>query len=165
MVQWGHCAMEEMWWLWHCVSIPVSKHWFLCPTYDKFLWTPWKNHRFNFTTKFNICPSCYLRCCKNYTWCHREETNVTHWDRNNMAAISQTAFSKRFLLKESLWVLIQIWLKFIPRGSVCNLSSSCRLFGDMPYLNQCWSSSQPHISITTPRWVKSITIANHCYRK
>ena len=118
---------------WHTVLSPICIHRFLCLTYDKSLCIPWKNHRFHFPTELNICPSCHLLCCKN-DCVTGEETNVTHWDRNNMAAILQTTFQIDF---PKVCVFIQISLKFIHNGPVCNLLSlvqtmACSLCGDKP---------------------------------
>ena len=43
---------------------------------------------------------------------------LTHWDRDQMTAVSQTTFLKRIFLNENVQISIKISLKFVPKGPI-----------------------------------------------
>ena len=46
---------------------------------------------------------------------------LTHWGRDNIAAISQTTLSNGFSLNKNVWISIKISLKFVPQGQIDNI--------------------------------------------
>ena len=52
---------------------------------------------------------------KERSWPEKQRQAIsTHWDRDKMAAVSQTTLSSAFLLKENVTISIKISLKFVP---------------------------------------------------
>ena len=49
------------------------------------------------------------------------ESILTHLPLDKMAAISQTTFSDAFFLNETLCILINISVKFVPKGPINNI--------------------------------------------
>ena len=95
---------------------------------------------------------------------------LTHWGRDNMAAISQTTFSNAFSWMK---ILIEISLKFVPRVPINNIPAlvqimAWRRLGDKPLSEQMMDSLPTHICVTRPQWV-NVCIHTHwlkhfCYR-
>ena len=44
--------------------------------------------------------------------------HLTHWGRDKIATISADGIFKCIFLKETVWILIRISLKFVPRGPI-----------------------------------------------
>ena len=66
--------------------------------------------------------------------------------------------SKCIFLNESIWILIKISLKFIPKGQINNIPSliqimACRLVGAKPLSEPMMVSLLTHISVIRPQWV------------
>ena len=59
---------------------------------------------------------------------------VTYWGRDNMAVISQTIFSHAFSWNESVWISINISLKFVPKGQINHIPALVQATSH--YLNQ-----------------------------
>ena len=75
---------------------------------------------------------------------------LSHWDRDNLTTISQTIFSNAFC-----WMIIQISLKFIPKGPIDNMPAliqilAWRRMATSHYLNQWWPSLLTHVCVTRP---------------
>ena len=75
---------------------------------------------------------------------------LSHWGRDNLTTISQTIFSNAFC-----WMIIQISLKFIPKGPIDNMPAliqilAWRRMATSHYLNQWWPSLLTHICVTRP---------------
>ena len=106
----------------------------------KSYWILWKNHRFNFPPELNICPSCYLLCCKNdsVSQCkkHIEAEQNCH-DFTDGISI----FMKESLYLETNFTVICSWasnLQYVIIGSGYVLSPNRRLAstwtnGDLVY--------------------------------
>ena len=82
---------------------------------------------------------------------------LTHWDRDDMDAITQTTFSSAFFWKKmfELWL---ISLKFAPKGSINNMSALVQIMvwchpGDKPLSEPMMVSLLTHICVTRPQWV------------
>ena len=60
-----------------------------------------------------------------------------------MAAISQTIFSDTFV-SEKFCILIEITLKFVPKGPIDHNPAVVYLMACRHYLNQCWPNSLVH---------------------
>ena len=90
---------------------------------------------------------------------------LTYWGLNQMIELLQTTYSDTFS-KENVWHLIQIWLKYVQRGTINSLwprdaiwwqgSTStlvqvmaCCLTAPSHYLIQCW------LIITEAHWCSS----------
>ena len=56
-------------------------------------------------------------------------------------------------LKENVWILIKISLKFVPKVAINNIPSLVQI---THYLNLWWPSLLPHICFTQPQWLKWI---------
>ena len=62
---------------------------------------------------------------------------LTHWSRDRMSTISQTAFFKRMSFNGNVWISIEISLKFVSKGPFDNRSAlfqimAWRRTGGMP---------------------------------
>ena len=72
-----------------------------------------------------------------------------YWGRDNMAAISQN-------LNEGIWILIEISLKFVPKGpmnpALVQIMAWCRP-GAKPLSEPMMASFSKHICITQSQWV------------
>ena len=78
---------------------------------------------------------------------------LTHWGRDNMAAIFQTTFSDAFT-----WMKIYEILKFVPKGSINNIPALGQIMawrrpGDKPLSEPMMDSLPTHICVTRPQWV------------
>ena len=66
---------------------------------------------------------------------------------------------KCIFLNENVWILTEISLKFVPKGSINNNPALFQVMawrrpGDKPLSEPMMVSSQTHICVTRPRWVK-----------
>ena len=89
------------------------------------------------------CMSMILLCCI-----------LTHWGQDKMAAIFQKTFSNGFS-----WILINISLKFVPRGPINNIPTLVQVMawrrpGDKPLSEPMMVNLLTHICVTRPQWVK-----------
>ena len=83
---------------------------------------------------------------------------LTHWGRDNMAAISQTTHSNAFKRIENVIIWIKISLKFVPKGPINNIPAlvqirAWRLPGDKPLSEAMMASLLMHICVTRSQWV------------
>ena len=65
---------------------------------------------------------------------------------------------KWIFLNENVWILINISLKFVPRGPINNIPTlvqvmACRRPGDKPLFEPMMVSLPTHICVTRPQWV------------
>ena len=84
-------------------------------------------------------------------------TNLTHWGRDKMAAISQTTLSNDFFRMKNVWIFIKISMKFVPKAPINNITSlvqimACRRPGDKPLSEPMMVSLLTHICVTRPQW-------------
>ena len=66
---------------------------------------------------------------------------------------------KCIFVNENVWIPIEISLKFVPKGSITNIPAfvqimAWRRLGDKPLSEPMMVSSQTHICVTRPQWVK-----------
>ena len=85
-----------------------------------------------------------------------------------MAAILAEDIFERIFLNENVRILIQISLKFVPKGPIDNKSILVQVMAGTEqatshYLNQCWPYSLTHICVTRPQWVNSIAALSGCW--
>ena len=89
----------------------------------------------------------YQYACDNYS---------THWGRDKMDNISQTAFSNVFSPRK-LFDSIKISFKFVPKGLIENNPTLAQIIGadqaNCRLLNQWWDSLLTHICIPRAQWV------------
>ena len=79
-----------------------------------------------------------------------------HWDRDKMDAISQMPIIKCIFLNENAWILINISLKFVPKGPINNIPAlvqkmARRCPGDEPLSEPMTVSLPTYICITRPQ--------------
>ena len=97
---------------------------------------------------------------------HQQYPMLTHWSRDNMAAISQTTLSSAFFVNENVIISIKISLKFVPKGPINNIPTLVQIMawrrsGDKPLSEQMMVSLLMHICITQPQWVNSLAFKRH----
>ena len=113
---------------------------------------------------------CLILCCcfvmVHFDW----QIFLTHWGRDQMDAISQTTLSNAFSwMNENVRILINISLKFVPKGLINNNPAlvqkmAWRRPGDKPLSEPMMVSSLTHICVTRPQWVKhQCSIAFMCH--
>ena len=84
-------------------------------------------------------------------------TVLTHWDRDEMAAIFQTAFSSAFS-----WIkMYEFRLGFVVKGPINNIPLLIRVMawhrtGDKPLPETMMVSLLTHLCVTRPQWVKLV---------
>ena len=69
---------------------------------------------------------------------------------------------KCIFLNENVWILIKVSLKFVPKGSIDNISALVKIMawrrpGDKPLFEPIMVSLPTHICVTQPQWVNSLT--------
>ena len=90
---------------------------------------------------------------------HCFECNLTHWGRNKMKVISLTTFFRCIFLKENVWILIKIPLKFVPKDPFNKIPAlvkimACRCSDNKPLSEPMMVSLPMQICVTRPQWVK-----------
>ena len=93
-------------------------------------------------------------------------SNLTHWDRDNMAAIIPDDIFKCIFLNETMWISTNISLKFVPKGPINNIPALGQIMawrrpGDKPLSEPMMVILLTHICVTWPHWVKQ---CNPCER-
>ena len=68
---------------------------------------------------------------------------------------------KCIFLNENIWISIKISLKFVPKGSINNISALVQIMawcrpGDKPLFEPMMVSLLTHICVTQPQWVKHL---------
>ena len=76
-----------------------------------------------------------------------------------MVAIFQATFLIWILLNESVWISIEISMKFVPKGPINNIPALVQIMawrrpGDKPLSEPMMVRLPTHICITRPQWVK-----------
>ena len=84
---------------------------------------------------------------------------LTHWGRDQMAAIFLTTYSNGFFVNDNAWISINISLKFVPRGPINNIPALVQIMawrrpGDKLLSEPMMVRSLTHICVTRPQWVK-----------
>ena len=106
--------------------------------------------------------ACYNRL-KNADKLYELLSNVavkfTHWGRDKMAAVFQTAFSDAFSWMKMYEFRNKISLEFVPKSQINNIPAlvqtmACRWLGDKPLSEPMMASLLTHICVTRPQWVK-----------
>ena len=64
-------------------------------------------------------------------------TLVKHWGQNCMEGTLQTAFSNVFSWMKNCCILIEILMKFVPKGPISNIPALVQVMA------WCWSSNKP----------------------
>ena len=82
-----------------------------------------------------------------------------------MDAISQTTFCKCIFLNENVWIPIQIWLRFVPKGPINNIPAMVQIMawrrpGDKPLSEPMMVSLPTHICVARPQWVNTFFICH-----
>ena len=85
-------------------------------------------------------------------------SQLTHWGREKMVAISRRQF-KWIFLNENIWISIEVALKFVPKGPINNIPALVQIMawrrpGDKPLSVPMMFSLLTHICVTRPQWVK-----------
>ena len=122
-----------------------------------------------FSVALNLSLFCFAIIARNWShsvnalcagYCYKGV--LTHWGRDNMAAVSQTTLSNAFSwMKMLLLISIKISLKFVPKGpindnpSLVQIMAWCRS-GDKPLSEPMMVSLLTHIWVTRPQWVKYV---------
>ena len=92
-------------------------------------------------------------------------TSLTHWGRDNIAAILQTTFSNAFSWIKNAWISPKISLKFVPKvriniiQALVHIMAWCRP-GDKPLSEAMMVSLLRHICVRRPQWVNT----RYCYK-
>ena len=89
--------------------------------------------------------------------------SLTHWDRDKIAAISQTTLSNAFCWIKNVWISIEISLKFVlkdPNNNILALGQimAWRRQGDKPLSEPMMENSATHICVTRSQWVKDLSM-------
>ena len=61
-----------------------------------------------------------IKVCLRYL-CSDRNQHLTHLGRDKIYAISQMTFSSAFSWMKNVWILIEISLKFVPKGPIDNI--------------------------------------------
>ena len=91
------------------------------------------------------------------SWTVVGKLDLTHWGRDKMAAIYQTAFSNAFP-----WMkMYEFRLKFVRKGSINNTPAlvqimAWRRLGDKPLSGLMMVRLPTHICVTRPQWVNKL---------
>ena len=83
---------------------------------------------------------------------------LTHWDRDKMAAVSQTILSNTFSWIKSIQISIKISLKFVPKIPINNIPALVQIMarrrpGAKPLSEPMLVSLLTYIRVTRPQWV------------
>ena len=67
---------------------------------------------------------------------------------------------KCIFMNENIWILIEISLKFVPKGPINNIPTLVQIMawcrpGDKPLSEPMMVSLQTHISVTRPQWINA----------
>ena len=67
---------------------------------------------------------------------------------------------KCIFLNENVWIPIEIWMKFVPKGPINNIPALVQIMawrrrGDKPLSEPMMVSLTTHICVTRPQWVNS----------
>ena len=90
-------------------------------------------------------------------WCPRKALNTLRL-RQNGRHFPDDMF-KCIFCNENIWIVIKIWLKFVPKGPINNIPSLVRIMAwrrpsDEPLSEPVMVSLLTHICVTRPQWVK-----------
>ena len=107
-------------------------------------------------TKLNHCSPIVDRAKPHHI--HAISSAITHWGRNNIAAILQTIFSYAFFF-ETVRISLSISPKFVSENRINNIPALFQLMswrrpGDKPLSGPMRVSLVTHICVTWPQWVK-----------
>ena len=97
-----------------------------------------------------------------------EETILTHWGRDKMAAFSQTTLSNAFSWMKILEFRLKIHWSFVPKRLINNIPAlvlimAWRRPGDKPLSEPMLVISLTHICITRPQWVNIHFLSGNAY--
>ena len=74
---------------------------------------------------------------------------------------------KCIFLNENVWISLKIWLKFVPRVPINNISAMVQIMawrrsGDKPLSEPMMISLLTHICVTRPQWVSTARVRYIC---
>ena len=84
---------------------------------------------------------------------------LAHWDRDKIAAISQTTFSDIFF-NGTLGILVKDSQRFVPKGRINNIPALVRTMawrrqGDKPLSEPMVVSLLAYFCVTQPQWINA----------
>ena len=92
----------------------------------------------------------------------------THWGRDKMDAISQTAFSSAFYWMKMYELRLKNSLKFVPKGPISNIPALVQIMawrrpGDKPLSEPMLVSLPTHICVTRSQWFnRALSFLSEC---
>ena len=101
-----------------------------------------------------------MRIVINFPFCKYLISAVNSlMSRQNRRHFADDVFKCNFL-NENVWILIQISLKFVPKGPINNISALVQIMawrrpGDKPLSEPMMVNLPTHICVTRPQWVNS----------
>ena len=101
--------------------------------------------------------------CRNFIW-NSDVFISTLRLRQNERHFADDTF-KCIFLNENVWIPITIWLEFVPKGPIHNISSLVQIMawrhpGDKPLSESIMVSLSMHICVTRPQWAKENAFEN-----
>ena len=92
-------------------------------------------------------------------------TAITLWGRNKNGCHFPDDIFKWIFLNKNVWILINISLKFVPRGPINNIPTLVQVMawrrpGDKPLSEPMMVRLPTHICVTQPQWVNPGTAGN-----
>ena len=94
--------------------------------------------------------------CAYFIWCI---FFLTHWGRDNMAAISHSDDTFKYIfLNDNVIISAIISLKFVPKGPINDIPALVQIMawrrpGDKPLSEPMMGNLLTHICVTRPQWV------------
>ena len=81
-------------------------------------------------------------------------SQLTRWDRDKIAGISQKTSLNAFFLNENIWISLKISLKFVPKCPVNNIPALVQIMAYKPLYEPMMVGLLTHICVIRPQWVK-----------
>ena len=92
------------------------------------------------------------------THCKIIARKLKYWGRDKITAISQTTFPKSILMNKNVWILLEIYLKCVPKLRIDNITALVHIVawrwpGDKPLSEAMMVSFLMYICLTWPQLV------------
>ena len=102
---------------------------------------------------------CWLSCLSPYGVVRPQWVNTMKPEQNGHHFADDIL--KCILLNENAWLLIKIWLKFVPKGPINNFPALVQIMawcrpGNKPLSEPMMVSLLMHICVTLPQWVNTM---------